>query len=162
MMAKLKEAHSDTPWWATLSVLAVGFANAFLVIVVLDFTGEVKHYSEQNRANAITSCRQANVNRKADLRNLRGDIRRLRGTAAAEQADIAGLQRSGVSDPAWISAHGRNLVGIERNIVQKQNAIKDKLASIEPFAVAPGSPVKDCERTNPPSHAGTSPIPFVD
>lgn len=162
MMAELKKAHNETPWWARTAVLALFAAIAFGAIVTLDFTDEVKDYGRQNRANAILTCEQGNQNRVADIENLRGDIARLKGYVAAEQADIAGLQRSGVSDAAWINAHGRNLVGIERNIVQKQNAIKDKLASIEPFAVAPGSPVKDCERANPPSRAGTSPIPFVD
>ena len=150
-MAQLKKAHDDTPWWARVSVLAVGVAIAFLVIVVLNFTDEVKEYADQNRANAIVACEQANAARQADINNLRGDIERLEGTAAAEQADIEGLQRSGVSDLRWINAHRRNLVGIERNIVQKEEAIRAKLKSIEPFAVAPGSPLKDCDRANPGS-----------
>lgn len=164
-MAQLKKAHNETPWWARGAVLTLFAAVSFGVIVMLDFTDEVKRYGEQNRVNAIISCQRANENRAADIENLRGDIERLEGTARAERADIAGLRAMGVTDLEWIGAHGENLVGIERNIAQKEKAIQRKIASIEPFAAEPGSSQKDCEKANPVSTAEgisiTVPIPFT-
>lgn len=165
-MATLKKAHNDTPWYARLAVLALFAAVAFAVIVTLDFTNEVKGYGEQNRANAIISCQQANANRKADIQNLSGDIRRLRGTAKAERADLAGLRRSGVTDPEWLGAHQINLDGIERNIREKQHAIDRKIASIEPFSAREGTAFKDCQAANPISSSSprvriSIPIPFT-
>lgn len=166
MMAELKKAHDGTPWWARTAVLALFAAIAFGALVTLDFTDEVKDYGRQNRADAIVTCEQGNQNRVADIENLRGDIARLRGTARAERADIAGLRAMGVTDLEWIGAHGENLVGIERNIVQKEKAIQRKLSSIEPYSLSPGSPFKDCEAANPVSDQQgvhiSIPIPFVD
>ncbi len=165
-MATLKKAHNETPWRTRGAVLTLFAAIAFGVIVMLDFTDEVKNYGEQHRADHILSCKQANENRAADIENLRGDIERLRGTARAERADIAGLRAMGVTDLEWIGAHGENLVGIERNIVQKEKAIQRKLSSIEPYySLSPGSPFKDCEAANPVSdQQGVNisiPIPFT-
>ena len=164
-MAELKKAHKETPWWARAAVLALFAAIGFGVIVMLNLANEVKGYSTQNRDNAVATCQQGNVNRKADLQNLRGDIKRLRGTAAAERADLAGLRRSGVTDPEWLGAHQTNLDGIVFNIGQKERAIRRKLASIEPYSAREGTAFKDCQAANPlPPGRGISisiPIPFT-
>lgn len=53
MMARMKRAHDETPWWARASVLAVGFALLMLAALVVRFTNEVKGYAEQNRASSL-------------------------------------------------------------------------------------------------------------
>lgn len=133
----------------TFAIFFLGASLALLLVVVLAFTNRVKDYEAQNRANSIAACIRGNETRVADVKDLRGDVARLRAQVKAEDADIAGLLRSPVQDARWVAAHADTKDALTRGISQKQKAVRDKLAAVEELADGEDPAVVDCERAYP-------------
>lgn len=149
MMAELKRAHDETPWWVRLSVLLVGGILCVLMLTVLYFTNQVKEYEQQNRANSIAACERGNEARVADVRNLNADIERLNAHLASIVRDAVNLQRYLPAAQSWIDVKLTEARALKHAIEDKRLIARDKLAAVEPYAVSEGSPLADCERAYP-------------
>lgn len=149
MMAELKRAHDEIPWWERIEVLLVGGILCVLVLTVLYFTNQVKEYEQQNRANSIAACERGNEARVADVRNLNADIERLNAHLASIVRDALNLQRYLPNAQSWIDVKLTEVRALKVAIEDKRAIAQEKIASIEPYAVRKGSPLVDCQRAYP-------------
>lgn len=151
MMAELKKAHEEAPWWVRLSVLLVGGVLVGLLLVVMWNTNEVKTFEEQNRTNAITACERGNEARVATVGNLKNDIHRLDAQLASTVRDALNIQKFLPNSSAWVDSKLREARALREGIEFKQKTINDTLASMDEYAVRKGSPIIDCDKAYPKS-----------
>lgn len=165
-----RRKHDDTPWWVRGAVLAVGAGLMALLVVTLVLSNnaknasedaqhavaEVSRLTEQNRTNAIATCEAGNVSRQASVRGQRADVKNLLADIDGIQADIDGLERFGIgneggqdSDLDWVSSKYEQIEDKREAVRSKREAINGQLDSIASVAVAPNSPIKNCEAANP-------------
>lgn len=152
-----EEEDEEEHWRDRVAPAVAALVLIGTLIIVSLFVDDVRNLSEQNRENNLDACERGNVQRVADIQNLRADIAVLESDIKSIRSDRAGLIRLAVLIPSpqleghedWILAKENELDRERIALDFKRGTVHQKLAAISTVAIRPGSPVTDCARAYP-------------